>query len=332
MKTIYVKTTNTCNLNCSYCYTGGNKVKRKDFDYESTSIWIRNFLFKYKEMVVVKFHGGEPLFVKEFGSIQKFVESLQDINHLIKFDITTNLTIPLQSYHIEFLEKYIYDRVIVTSYDKTDRFPNEVILNQWESNISLLKLHCFKIYVKAILSKDVISSDPKEFLDYFEKLNIDYLQLERITGSKKISNYDSEEFMINLYKEYKSNRYPFKIVTFDKYEWALKHNQCFPSPCNNRTCNSDNITINSDGSIAGCPDNWRDSYSSIYDDNSVDEILTKSNCKLSKCIMTELIKDKRCASCSYLKICGGSCYRSSFDDTGCPGYPRLLAYMENTNG
>ena len=54
----YIKTTETCNLNCSHCYTSGKNGRKLYFNPTHVSHWVNQFASN--RTAHFEFHGGEP--------------------------------------------------------------------------------------------------------------------------------------------------------------------------------------------------------------------------------------------------------------------------------
>ena len=56
---VYVKTTETCNLNCSHCFTSGINGRKIYFDAKKTANWC-NQLDTQDNHIHFEYHGGAP--------------------------------------------------------------------------------------------------------------------------------------------------------------------------------------------------------------------------------------------------------------------------------
>jgi radical SAM additional 4Fe4S-binding domain len=89
--------TNTCNLDCSYCYEENkNSISMNSNVAES----IICFINKLNKIEKINFHGGEPLL--NFKIIKQIVDALQEKQ--IKYSITTNGTLLSEKIAIYFKE------------------------------------------------------------------------------------------------------------------------------------------------------------------------------------------------------------------------------------
>ena len=67
---VYVKTTETCNLNCYHCFTSGTNGAKIYFDPVRTANWVNQL---DRDTIFYEFHGGEPM-LASVESMMKFVE------------------------------------------------------------------------------------------------------------------------------------------------------------------------------------------------------------------------------------------------------------------
>jgi len=71
---VYVKTTETCNLNCFHCFTNGINGAKIYFDPVLTAEWC-NQLYNGKTFCHFEYHGGEPMLAK--------MEDLWEFFHIV---------------------------------------------------------------------------------------------------------------------------------------------------------------------------------------------------------------------------------------------------------
>ena len=77
---VYVKTTETCNLNCSHCFTSGTKGRKIYFKPKPTADWCNGLdNSSNSNQIHFEYHGGEPM-----------LAPMEDIMEF--YDITRNLT------------------------------------------------------------------------------------------------------------------------------------------------------------------------------------------------------------------------------------------------
>ena len=125
---VYIKTTETCNLNCSHCFTSGINGAKIYFYPVKTAAWVNQI---YRDTIFYEFHGGEPM-LASVSSLRKFVELTQGDG--VMYGTTTNLVYKLTEERLQFFDDVLEKR-IGTSWDPTIRFSNEKQRKLWEDNV-----------------------------------------------------------------------------------------------------------------------------------------------------------------------------------------------------
>ena len=120
----YIKTTETCNLNCAHCFTNGKNGRKIYFDPTRVASWLN----KLKELrpqskAHFEYHGGEP-FLAPMEDLWKFYDLTKDVWPDSTYGITTNLVHKLTPAKLDFIEK-VLDNRIGTSWDPNIRFENK---------------------------------------------------------------------------------------------------------------------------------------------------------------------------------------------------------------
>lgn len=134
---VYVKTTETCNLNCSHCFTSGMNGRKIYFDHIKTANWC-NELDTGDNLIHLEYHGGEPMLAP--------MKSLREFHDITKAQwgdrathgITTNLVFKLTEEKLAFFNEVITGGNIGTSWDPNIRFTNEHQRKMWENNVKHL--------------------------------------------------------------------------------------------------------------------------------------------------------------------------------------------------
>jgi len=78
---IYVKTTETCQLNCKHCFTNGINGAKIYFNPHKTADWVKRLhteAYKPNDTMHFEFHGGEP-FLAPISHMRKFYEEKKDL-------------------------------------------------------------------------------------------------------------------------------------------------------------------------------------------------------------------------------------------------------------
>lgn len=319
--TVYVKTTETCNLNCEHCFTSGINGKKIYFNPVKTAKWVNQL---EADSVWCEFHGGEPM-LAPVSSLRKFVE-LTDC----MYGITTNLVYKLTDEKLQFFDD-VLDKTIGTSWDPTIRFANEKQRTLWENNVKLLVSKGYWIKCFVSLSMDVVNSNPKDIIDYLAGLGIQEVDFERITmdGNAKGKMWPSNKQLDDWFMRYHQvcDRDQIRHTIMENI--YVKYEKNFPSAgtwC--RDCEQKLFTINADGSIAGCPNTApEDAYGHI--DQTASEVIScGGRCDV---IVKELNRNPLCFTCPVFDVCGSDCHQLEWEGDVCPSPKSLMMHLKHIN-
>lgn len=332
---VYVKTTETCNLNCFHCFTSGTNGAKIYFDPVATADWV-NQLSDGKKNCHFEFHGGEPM-LAPVEDLWTFFNKVNDVwEHKASFGITTNLTYKISDQMVEFFHRVMNEKRIGTSWDPTIRFANEKQRKLWEDNVKYLVSLGFKLKCFISVSKDVCEMSPREIADYMMSLGIYEISWERITGNgnalifgEKLypTNAKLQEFFMKVHEENSDIRHTFDDVFMEtiyaKFEKGRLYDGTF---C--RDCEQKLFTINANGTIAGCPNSApTDHYGHISEPASV--VINKP--KRQDTIANEMFfRDARCYTCPVFAYCHSDCHQLEWQGNVCPAPKTLM--MELLNG
>lgn len=217
----------------------------------------------------IVFHGGEPLL---------YPESILDIIYGVKqnkynFSITSNLSFQLSNK----MQQVIDQCSIATSYSYDRFYLKKQQYNQFKEN--LYKISKNKdITLLITLSNDHMKNQkPEELQVIINTLPIKYVLLERMYGNytPELAN-KTDEYMFDMFKLLD----PKQNILYRMMVNAIKNHL----PVFNTKCNSDVITLNTDGKVFSCPN-----------------LCGK-----------RLNKNKKCLLCNLYEYCHGDC--PSFQD------------------
>jgi len=335
---VYLKTTETCNLNCSHCFTSGINGRKIYFDPDKTIKWLKglNENFTNLETLHVEFHGGEP-FLAPIANMQRVYDEVNPIHNNITWGATTNLVFKIDDEKLNFMRTVLSKR-IGTSWDPKIRFANEKQRALWESNVRMLIKDGFTIKLFVSMSRDVTQMDPKEIIDYAISLGIQEIDFERITmngNAKKNlalwpSNKELDAWFVRYHEQIEKHNLRDKIYhTFMENIYA-KFELNFPDAgtwC--RNCEQKLVTLNADGTIAGCPNSApEDHYGHI--DMPVFELLFSP--KRKHIIACEAARDPRCFECPVFDVCGSDCHQLEWEDDICASPKTLMQQLKAEKG
>ena len=333
---IYLKTTETCQLDCSHCFTSGSLGRKIYFDVDKTIDWFRRLKNGIPEIedIHVEFHGGEP-FLAPLDDMWSVWRNTCDLWTNSSYGVCTNLVFTLDDAKLEFIETALQGQ-IGTSWDPSIRFANSQQYDLWYKNINILTSNP-KNYVSLFvsLSKDVIEKRPIELLQFAHSLNIDALHLERITinGSARQnnsiipSNKDLDNWFVQLYEDtitYKAQKW-FDNVFLNSILRKFTHGTREATFC--RDCEQKIFTINADGTIGGCPNSAPEDFYGHIDENIVKLL---QNPKRQHIISCELSRDPRCYECPVFIYCGGDCHQLQWEGNQCGSARSLMINLKET--
>lgn len=321
--TVYLKLTNRCQLSCKHCY---NTISKLDGDMSIETIEkVKLFLFNLRiknldSPIDVTFHGGEPI-LAGLDLIDNIITELSNLN--INWRITTNLCYPITDQHIKLFLK-LSNKMISTSWDYKIRFNTIKLENLWKNNVKILHDNGISVLPIICLSNILLDNmTPKDIFCLMGSIDVKEFNFERITNtgrakenSLKPKNKKLNIWLLDAYKLYKSSNKYF-IPLFNNLEKSLSKDFV---GCRARKCMQNVITINPNGSLAGCPNTSTDIYGSIGNTD-----------KNKKNILVSLEKNQQieCLKCKYFKYCNGDCFQLTKDETGCQGLPLIYEYLLN---
>lgn len=331
LKSIYVKTTGTCNLDCSHCFTSGKNGDKTQFDPEKTAAWIKDFMSQYDHEETdyhLEIHGGEP-FLVPLAKLEDFASRFNGMNN-ISMCANSNLVFKLTDGILDFIKTY-FDSRIGTSWDHWIRFGNEKQLALWKRNLVTLKSHNISIHLKVSISKQLVAMTPDWFLDQMESFGVTDVALERLTiGGNSVwnpdvfpDNTDQDNWYLAVLKRYKERKLSFAITTLDNLIMKLKYNMV-KVDTNCRNCEQNLVTINSDGSLGGCPNMASEHKHATIAEPA--EVFLDSDGRVNE-IAAELTFHEGCLHCDVFDLCGGDCHRLPWQNGRCGGLKNTLRFL-----
>lgn len=333
-KTIYVKTTGSCNLDCKHCFTNGKNGDKTQFDPDATAGWVKEFMAKYPEGTHyhMEFHGGEP-FLVPLEKLKRYADNFFDNPH-VSMCANSNLTFKITDAHLAFIQDY-FGSVIGTSWDHWIRWSNEKQFSLWKSNLEMLASNGVHIALKVSVSRELIKSHPDWLLDQLDSFAVHDVSLERLTvdGNAEVNmsifpdNEEQDNWYLALYHRYKARNPKYKIKTLDIIEEKLKTNMV-KVDTNCRNCEQNLVTINSDGSLSGCPNSAARLHHAKMEDGV--EVFLKSDGRVEQ-IAKELTWADECLACDVSDLCGGDCHRLPWQTGRCGGLKNTLRYLSGRN-
>ena len=323
---IYLKTTETCNLNCKHCFTSGSNGAKIFFDPDKTI----NFIHRLKRdvphlrSVRIMFHGGEPM-LAPIAHMRDVYDCTKDVFEDTSFGMQTNLVYTLTEDRRRFFKDVLFKDGFGTSWDYDIRFKDsKQDLKRYEANsIILNELDGHRTTMIVSITKGLVRDmEPLQVMEYAKKLGYSYILFERITsdGNAKLnsdiipSNFEQDAWIHKMWRQ---------CIEFKTYEWignmfmseiatAIINGQHVANRC--RNCEQSLLTINADGTIAGCPNTAPVDYWGHIDHNIKDMLGSKKRLDIIGC---ETQRDPRCYTCPAFDLCNGDCHQLSWDGDVC---------------
>ena len=339
----YLKTTETCNLNCSHCFTNGILGPKIYFDPDKVADWIKRFhaeKYSVGDSAHFEFHGGEP-FLAPIKHMRQVYTECKDLFPHSSWGITSNLVLKLTDEHIQFIKTELNGR-IGTSWDPNIRFANKKQYNLWHSNVKRLLAEGFIIKLFISVTKDTVAYEPATLLRWIRRLGVQEVSFERLTSNgsaKKFpqifpTNIELNEWFLRMHvqseqlgaRDWFTNENLENV--YAKFENSLNSCGTF---C--RDCEEKIFTINADGSISGCPNSAPEFNFGKLEDNIKDLI---NNPRRIRSIIEERSRNPNCYSCPVFQYCNGDCHQLEWQDDVCGAPKSLMIHLaklkDNSNG
>ena len=326
---IYIKTTNTCNLDCKHCYTGGIQPNVERFNKKGTLGFLASLTKDYPfiRRFDYAFHGGEPMLVP-VPEMVDFMENSREFTKVSTYGIQTNLVFKLTDEKMAFLKSLDY---VGTSWDYDIRFSGEQSQKLWSNNVRTLVDEGVSMHVTVSLTKKLIREvEPIDVINMVQDLGVKHILFERLTtsgnakdnldifpNSKELNGYFVKMWEQSIkYKTYERVHNLFLEPTaqmFVNKEPVEGQRRC-------RGCEQQILTFNSDGTIGGCADGALENTFGNINQRPLDVLQSKHRYKT---IAKEKITNPNCLGCDVYDVCRGDCYRQKHDEFGCMA-PKVL--------
>lgn len=334
---IYLRVVQGCNLNCSHCFTLGNKDPYKLLDYKTAS----DFLRQIKDQVnprkaTLYIHGGET-FLAPFSHLEK-------INQIIREELkdTEVVIIPQTNLMYEINEDYLnfireqYNGEIGVSWDYKIRFAspqsdyNEKLFFK---NFKYLVENGINIAVAITVQKHLLDCDILQILPQFEgarSLDFEFLTIfDEKTQKLKVNNEAWSEFYLKIVKFYAENETSWVLPQVDLFTKSFNENKIFNCKCN--CCQNRTFTLNCNGTLGLCPD---ETYvRPISDIHEFRDNWKSFELKAREMHFRHISQEihPMCQKCEFYDVCGGNCELALFDEASeeCPLSKKVLHFQQN---
>lgn len=332
---IYLKTTETCNLNCKHCFTSGTNGAKIYWDHIKVAAWIKQLQNKFPNSphVHLEFHGGEP-FLADLDTMQYVYETCNGLWDNQSWGITTNLTFKLTDDQIRFIQGPLGNRV-GTSWDPDIRFANPKQYDLWRKNVQTLIDLGVTIKLFISVTKGTVAMNPIDLLEWVKDLGVKELALERLTGNGNALLHP-EIFPTNLEQDAWFLKMYHQVIEHDAREWL--DNEFIESVLSKfesnflgagtfcRDCEEKLFTLNADGTVAGCPNSAPEDYYGHIDDTLENLLFGPKRLEVIAC---EKSRDSRCYNCEVFEYCGGDCHQLEWQDNVCGAPKSLMLHLKS---
>lgn len=332
---LYLKTTETCNLNCKHCFTNGVNGPKIYWEKNKVIDWLTRFSnhISPTDTVHCEFHGGEPFLVDtcEMRDVWFFTK-----NKLpnVTFGATTNLVFKLYEKHFGVIE-HCFNNRIATSWDPKIRFSNHKQYELWHSNVKELIKRGVTVKLNISVTQDTLNIEPIVILRWIRRLGVHEVSFERLTGNGSANkhpeifpkNKDQDAWFLKMYEQ--SEKYgarewfnnDFLETIYAKFETGFIGGGTF---C--RDCEEKIFTLNADGTIAGCPNSAPEQHFG-HINMDINELI--NNPVRIENIACERSRNPLCHSCEVFSYCGGDCHQLDWQDDVCGAPKSLMKKLSN---
>jgi radical SAM protein with 4Fe4S-binding SPASM domain len=334
---IYLKTTETCNLNCDHCFTSGSKGRKIFFNPEKTFLFLDKLFShqKYKHKKVI-LHGGEPMLAPA-SDIRKIHKLIKDKYPETEFSLQTNLVYKLNEERQSLIDDLFLEKGMGTSWDYKMRFASYQQQLQWEDNVRALLAKGHYLSVMVSLNKDLLDNfEPVDIIQYFIDLGIQHVLFERITSNGNAllnpniqpQNKDLDAWLLKMYEQTIEYKLYDKIHNMFLDEIATTYVNRIHAGNRCRNCEQSLVTINADGSLSGCPNSAASEYWGNIEWSIQENLSSKKRLKTMAC---ELKRNDNCLTCPVNSICNGDCHRLPWQGDICAAPKSLMKMMKEQN-
>ena len=331
---VYLKTTDTCQLNCDHCFTNGNMGSKKFFNVEQT---IKFFEEMHRLVPVysgghIAFHGGEPMLCP-VNMMNEAYAGIKDLWPNIWWSVQTNLTYNLTDEKMKFFET-VCNKSFGTSWDYGIRWKSPKQKAIWAENVKHLTGQGHELTVMVSLNKNLIQNvEPIQVIEEMIELGVKYVNFERITpnGNARLNdqifptNQELDAWSMKMWEQSKENNTWKKIgnLFLDSVLTSFVHGTY--SGCRSRQCEQKIYTINASGTIGGCPNSaTTEHYGTIFDPIESVIFNPKRMCNIQK----EAVRNPVCGTCDVFDICNGDCHQLAWQGDLCAAPKTLMRELK----
>lgn len=334
----YLKTTETCNLNCKHCFTNGRNGPKIYWNTDKVIDWLTRFR-EYSgsnHTAHMEFHGGEP-FLAPVNQMQEVYDRCNNLWEQQSWGVTTNLVFKLKNEILDFMRGPLNKRV-GTSWDPDIRFDNPRQYDLWRENVRTLLDEGFDIKLFISVTQGTINIEPIELLEWIRELGVKEVSFERLTHNGNANlhpeifpkNIDQDAWFLKMHEQ--SERENARIWFDNEFledVYTKFENNFTGAGTFCRDCEEKLFTLNASGTISGCPNAAPENYFGNLD-MDISKLMTDP--VRLETIACERNRDPRCYSCEVFQYCGGDCHQLSWQDDICGAPKSLMRTLAGLNG
>ncbi|GEM_PF-6066512 len=334
---VYLRVVQGCNLNCTHCFTLGNKDK-----YELASLaQITEFLTSIRKNVnpkgaVFYIHGGEP-FLAPKEHLRAVNEIIRSTFPDIKINIIpqTNLMFKVDQEFVDFINEE-YAGHIGVSWDHGIRFQTTTrALDEdlFLKNFRYLVEKDIEMAVAITVQKHLLTEDPISIVQRLEgakSIDFEFLTMfDKKTMDLKVNNTEWSKFYHQIVTYYSNNKTTWSLPQVDLLTKSYIENKIYQCKCN--CCQHRTFTMNCNGTVGLCPDETYVAPISTVKEMAND--WTSFSTKAETLYLRQLGQEinSLCTQCEFFDVCGGNCEPTLFseNDEECPLSKQSIAYQFN---
>lgn len=352
---VIFRTTDVCNLNCTYCYDKINRKIEKNIneEFEQNIDKIKEYLDK---IYVLKdkpctfiFHGGEPLVLKP-KVYEKLLKKIDRKN--IRLSIQTNGTL-ITSEYIKLFKKYNIN--IGISLDGCNEEQNYCRIykngknsfNKVMNNIDILKKNDIHFGIIMTITKKHIGKENMIY-DFIanNNLNVNMRPAFPAKGGDNKNIMTEEEYfeffknIFNIWYKDKNKKIKLKQIReiYDEFAKVLEEKYCSGLCSEGENCFGKFISLNINGDVYSCNRTYNNKEFLLGNLNkqTMEEILNNAN-KLNEKRKIK-IEESDCSKCEIYRYCYGGCPANSYsmygdytmpEDSFCNSKKKILKYIKS---
>lgn len=314
---LFVRVVQSCNLNCTHCFTLGDKDPVKIIDPKTVKDFCQSIRDNVNpKQVKIYLHGGEPFLAK--------TEVLEEVSEICltyfpqaNITIQSNFAFPLSSKQIRFMKKYC-NSFVATSWDADIRFRTDRQEDLFFKNLERLKSEGIKYTVHMTVQDNLLKRNPVEVVEQFpdaELLEFEHMTVfDDRTRSIAPNNREWDEWYLEVIKYFVDTKPKWELPLLEMFQHNINAHDVFGCKCN--CCADASFTLNVDGTAGLCGDTtywnpltdigemlfeWK-----TFEDKAMDEIIRRRGYE----------PHEMCYSCDLFEYCGGNIEHETFDDSG----------------